>query len=330
MKSVGSAEENHMTDSPSGDNKSTNMWEELNRPKDRGTQDPTATDARDDDKDGFALSGIIGGAVAIAAVAFAGFIVMGGGDETSPADSSSAEVDELALVDDERPAYDLDGSVDDSDVQSDGDASDDTSTEDSEGSPAGDDSALPTDAYSPAVPAGAEGNYSVLSRGKLYLRGEIPSPLIAVGAVDALEEILGEGNVISEYVVNPEAPFEMGRASDVFIEDTVLFEFGNAEIAPDFYPLLGLGVVLLDIQDTVTIEVYGHTDSAGSDSANLVLSQARVDAVKAFWVSQGADPSRITAVGLGEGEPVADNSTAEGQQLNRRVEIVISGFVFSL
>ena len=52
--------------------------------------------------------------------------------------------------------------------------------------------------------------------------------------------------------------------------------------------------------------------------------------MKGFWVSQGADPSRITAIGRGEAEPVADNTTAEGRQLNRRVEIVITGFTFSM
>ena len=308
-----------MTDSPSGDNRPTNMWEELNRPKDRAESAAPREDRSD--KAGGPLAGIIGGAVAIAAVAFAGFIVMGGGDESAAPDTPSAELDQLALDDEVAEDGTAAGAAD-------GEGT--SETEGVEGAPGEGSEPLPTDEYSPAVPAGAEGNYSVLSRGKIYLRGEIPSPLIAIGAVNALEEILGEGNVISEYVVNPDAPFEMGRASDVFIEDTVLFQFGSAEIAPDFYPLLGLGVVLMQIQDGVTIEVYGHTDSAGSDATNLVLSQARVDAVKAFWVSQGADPTRITAIGRGEAEPVADNNTPEGQQLNRRVEIIVNGFVFTV
>lgn len=309
-----------MTDSPSGDNRPTNMWEELNRPKDRAATTEAPHEERGGEA-GLPLAGIIGGAVAIAAVAFAGFIVMGGGESTTP-EPAAAGAEPLALTGDDASTGDAEEGA------AEGELTDGTAG--GEGAAVEDAAALPTDSYSPDIPAGAEGNYSVLSQGKLYLRGEIPSPLIAIGAVNALEEILGEGNVISEYVINPDAPFEMGRPSDVFIEDTVLFGFGSAEIAPDFYPLLGLGVVLLQIQEGVTIEVYGHTDSAGSDSTNLALSQARVDAVQAFWVSQGADPSRITAVGLGETDPVADNTTPEGQQLNRRVEIVITGFVFSL
>lgn len=300
------------------------MWEELNRPKDR-PEDPQRNEEDNDDGAGLPIGGIVGGAIAIAAVVFAGFIVMGGGevtDETPAAAAADGSADgELALVDGDDEAA-VDGAVDEAGAEG-PDA--DTIAMAMQAF-----EALPSDSYSPAVPAGAEGNYTVLSRGKLYLRGEIPNPMIAVGAVAALEEILGEGNVISEYTINPDAPFEMGRASDVFIEDTVLFASGSAEIAPDFYPLLGLGVVLMQLQDGVTIEVIGHTDSNGDDDFNLLLSQDRVDAVKAFWVSQGADPERITAIGRGENDPVADNATAEGRQLNRRVEIVITGFTFSM
>lgn len=312
------------------------MWEELNRPKDRAADAGPSEEERDD-KAGVPLAGIVGGAVAIAAVAFAGFIVMGGGEENAESPPVVAEDSQLALVDGEGVEGEgVDGEAGDVALDDGADAEGgDSSSDAGVDGGAGDESVTPgadaePGAYSPAVPAGAEGNYSVLSRGKLYLRGEIPSPLIAIGAVNALEEILGEGNVVAEYVINPDAPFEMGSASDVFIEDTVLFGFGSAEIAPDFYPLLGLGVVLMEVQEGVTIEVYGHTDSTGSDEANLALSQARVDAVEAFWVSQGADPARITALGRGESEPVADNNTLEGQQWNRRVEIVITGFVFSL
>lgn len=307
--------------------KSTNMWEELNRPKDQ-VAEPAPQEERDDDGAGVPLTGIVGGVVAIAAVVFAGFIVMGGGDVQPSAEAAGAAAEQVALVDEaDGDGAEDDGAEDDTSAPEDEDV---VADEAGEGEADDADDESDPNAYSPAVPAGAEGNYTVLSGGKLYLRGDIPSPLIEIGAVNALEEIMGEGNVISEYVIDPDAPFEMGRPSNVYIEDTVLFRSGSAEIAEDFYPLLGLGVVLMQVQDGVTIEVYGHTDSVGSDEANLLLSQARVDAVKGFWVSQGADPERITAVGLGETDPVADNTTEQGKQLNRRVEIVITGFVFSL
>ena len=315
-----------MTDAPPGKERPTNMWEELNRPKGRAEEAPSAAENQDD-RAAFPLAGIIGGAVAVAAVAVAGFIVMGGGDASAPEQDAVAD-ERLALIDDGSTAV-----AEDVDTTAGGEASEDDASEAaSDGDAAAADGGAVDDAvvaYSPAIPAGADGSYSVLSRGKIYLRGDIPSPLIEAGIINALEQILGPGNVVSEYVIDPEADFVMGRPTEVYIEDTVLFAFASAEIAPDFYPLLGLGVTLLNLQEGVTMEVYGHTDSAGTDETNLRLSQARVDAVKAFYIAQGIDPARVIVVGKGESEPVADNGTVEGRQLNRRVEFVINGFTFS-
>ena len=306
------------------------MWEELNKPKSREGTAGTGQDR--DTSGGVPFVGFIAGAVAVATVVIAGFIVMGGGSDVTTDEATGDADDELALFEDDES-----GETDAGDGTDTADSTDSTEP-DADGADtdvASDDDAVQGDdgdaeAYSPAVPVGAEGRYVVLSRGKLYLRGEMPSQAHVDGAVATLEQLMGEGNVIPEYVVNPETDFEIGQPSDVFIEDTVLFAFASAEIAPDFYPLLGLGVTLMQLQDTVTIEFYGHTDSVGSDETNMALSQARVDAAKGFLVAQGIDPDRITAIGRGETEPVADNDTAEGRQFNRRVEIVITGFVFSL
>lgn len=76
-------------------------------------------------------------------------------------------------------------------------------------------------------------------------------------------------------------------------------------------------------QGPVVIE--GHTDSQGSGNANQVLSQRRAEAVRAALVEEGIDPARLSAVGVGEDRPVADNATAEGRARNRRVEIIVQG-----
>lgn len=75
----------------------------------------------------------------------------------------------------------------------------------------------------------------------------------------------------------------------------------------------------------VTIHVVGHTDAVGTDEANQILSEGRANAVKADLVKRGIDAERITTEGKGEKEPVADNDTEEGRQLNRRVEFTITG-----
>jgi len=67
--------------------------------------------------------------------------------------------------------------------------------------------------------------------------------------------------------------------------------------------------------------VEGHTDSVGTEANNLVLSRLRAEAVVDYLVSRGVDAGRLEAVGFGETSPVADNDTAGGRQINRRIEV---------
>ena len=76
---------------------------------------------------------------------------------------------------------------------------------------------------------------------------------------------------------------------------------------------------------SVTIHIIGHTDAVGTDEANQVLSEGRANAVRADLIRRGVAAERMTAEGRGEKEPVADNDTEEGRQLNRRVEFIITG-----
>ena len=76
---------------------------------------------------------------------------------------------------------------------------------------------------------------------------------------------------------------------------------------------------------TVTIRITGHTDAVGTDEANQILSEGRANAVRADLIKRGVEVERIEAEGKGEKEPVADNDTEEGRQLNRRVEFTITG-----
>jgi outer membrane protein OmpA-like peptidoglycan-associated protein len=75
-----------------------------------------------------------------------------------------------------------------------------------------------------------------------------------------------------------------------------------------------------------SIVVEGHTDSNGSDSANLILSQDRADAVRQYLVTNfGTNPEKISSIGYGEARPVATNETADGRARNRRIDLVIHG-----
>jgi outer membrane protein OmpA-like peptidoglycan-associated protein len=72
------------------------------------------------------------------------------------------------------------------------------------------------------------------------------------------------------------------------------------------------------------IDVYGHTDSTGSEAYNMDLSKRRADAVGRYLIGRGVSSSRIQTQGMGENYPVADNTTPEGRALNRRVEVKIT------
>jgi OmpA-OmpF porin, OOP family len=104
----------------------------------------------------------------------------------------------------------------------------------------------------------------------------------------------------------------------------VLFEAGQAKLTADamrqLYPL----VTLLKEHPRREIFIEGYTDSSGSESYNLPLSQQRADAVQDFLVSTGINPERITARGYGEANPVASNTNETGRRENRRVEIVVT------
>lgn len=72
-----------------------------------------------------------------------------------------------------------------------------------------------------------------------------------------------------------------------------------------------------------SIRIEGHTDSSGSDTFNLNLSQQRAEAVKDLLVDYGIEANRIEAIGMGESLPIADNNTESGKAKNRRVDIII-------
>jgi outer membrane protein OmpA-like peptidoglycan-associated protein len=105
----------------------------------------------------------------------------------------------------------------------------------------------------------------------------------------------------------------------------VLFDSGRAELNPGAYRNLDQLVQFLTQHAERRVEIDGYTDSIGTDSFNLDLSQRRADSVKSVLVSRGIDPARIVSRGYGKDFGVASNSDSGGRQLNRRVEIVIGG-----
>lgn len=115
-------------------------------------------------------------------------------------------------------------------------------------------------------------------------------------------------------------PIEVGETVRL---NNIFFDSGKYDILPPSFPELKRLIQLLQTQPDISIEIAGHTDNVGSDEANLNLSRNRAQAVVNYVVENGIDASRIRAKGYGETKPVAENSTDEGRQQNRRVEFTI-------
>ncbi|MBN2188645.1 MAG: OmpA family protein, partial [Chitinispirillaceae bacterium] len=98
------------------------------------------------------------------------------------------------------------------------------------------------------------------------------------------------------------------------------FKTASAELLPASFASLDYAVSFLQQYPLFKYEIQGHCDSRGGDDYNMVLSAARVGSVKAYLMSRGIPDTMLAAIGYGESRPIADNRTAAGRALNRRVE----------
>lgn len=115
----------------------------------------------------------------------------------------------------------------------------------------------------------------------------------------------------------------VGDNINLVMPGNITFPTGQAQIASSFYEVLDSVAIVLAEYDQTLVVVAGHTDSSGSDTFNKNLSQQRANSVSAYLKSKGINQIRLEPVGFGEEQPIADNSTASGRQLNRRVEITL-------
>jgi len=102
----------------------------------------------------------------------------------------------------------------------------------------------------------------------------------------------------------------------------LLFDFDSAELRPESITELERVVTFMGDVPFAKAMVEGHTDSVGTEAYNQALSDRRAKAVFDYLSSRGVDPARLSSIGHGELKPIADNATAEGRQLNRRVMLI--------
>lgn len=125
---------------------------------------------------------------------------------------------------------------------------------------------------------------------------------VAEGGVDLRRKLLSEGKIST---------------------NGILFDSGSANIKPQSYGIIRQISQVLMQDESIKLNIIGHTDSDGSDEANLKLSKNRANAVKEALIKiYKISGSRLQTDGKGETEPVDDNGTADGKAKNRRVEFV--------
>ncbi len=105
----------------------------------------------------------------------------------------------------------------------------------------------------------------------------------------------------------------------------VLFDVDKATLKPGATVRLAKVAGILQAYPELKLELEGYTDSTGTLAHNQTLSERRAKAVRDFLIAQGVSPANITAQGFGPSNPIATNNTREGRQMNRRVDLVVSG-----
>jgi outer membrane protein OmpA-like peptidoglycan-associated protein len=121
--------------------------------------------------------------------------------------------------------------------------------------------------------------------------------------------------------LNPEDDVILDMSVPIVL-DGVTFATGSADLTPESEFILKRALVTINVYPDMSVEIRGYTDNVGRASSNLALSERRANSVRNWLINKGVDPNRIVAKGYGEQNPIADNNSAEGRRLNRRIEFV--------
>jgi outer membrane protein OmpA-like peptidoglycan-associated protein len=109
----------------------------------------------------------------------------------------------------------------------------------------------------------------------------------------------------------------------VHFDSDVLFDVDSSTLSGAARSALAESATVMNEYDKTAVIVQGHTDSTGTDAHNQALSERRARSVEQELIARGVDAERLASMGFGETQPVADNSSADGRQRNRRVDVML-------
>ncbi len=181
---------------------------------------------------------------------------------------------------------------------------------------------------------------AVLHDGSLLVRADVVEVKGVAGSLDARARVtqilsgkLGQGQTfrvdvaydkeLDPFAALPTPQECAAEVKGVVSAQKITFTPGSAEITSDSLPVIAKLADVLKNCPGLPMEIAGHTDSQGSESGNKALSQARAEAVLLALQGRRVDVSGMTAVGYGEGVPIADNGTEAGREANRRIDFVL-------
>ncbi len=177
-------------------------------------------------------------------------------------------------------------------------------------------------------PATGEFTSKTMTGADGYYRIRLPSPKVYGVEINATG-YLYYLDILDISKVNPDEPVERDfylqriEVGTKVVLDNIYFETGKSVLRVDSYEALDQVVRFLENNESVTLEISGHTDNTGSLRINTTLSTARAKAVVDYLTGRGIAANRLEYKGYADSQPVAGNDTPEGREMNRRVEFKV-------
>jgi len=167
-----------------------------------------------------------------------------------------------------------------------------------------------------------------VKNGKLTVKGTDIQLTGKVSNPHEIQEITAkfQGLTPASYRLNTQLSVNQAEQQiiDAALKNRIIeFESGSAVLAFAGAQILDEMVIALNKVGAKKIRIIGHTDSSGDTNKNLMLSQQRAEAVKAYLIAKNLPAHLLSTEGSGSSKPVADNATAEGRKRNRRIEFEV-------